>query len=165
MQEQHEDDSAIGVRSHLEGGQAVPAFPNGPQPLETYSSTLPVSDELVGVDERYVATDGSLIEVKRWGDVQAVEEYLRQFDSMSPAEQRLALARVFNVDPDKAAIVRRPDGALEMREVSREAKARIEAMGRQGFSAVSFTNRKARRAAAAQERASKRSAAASSRAK
>ena len=92
-----------------------------------------------------------------------VEEFLAQFDAMSPEDRRRAMATVFGVDPAKAAIVRRPDGKLEMREVSAEARAQIERLGRQGFAAVSFTNRKQKRREAALARRSNKSRSASAR--
>lgn len=81
----------------------------------------------------------------RASDALRVEELLRQFDGMGDDEKREALALMFNVDPARAAVVRRPDGSIELKEVSVQARQQIALMASQGFQAASFTNRKERR--------------------
>lgn len=85
-------------------------------------------------------------------DQQKADELLAEYDRADPATQRLILAEMQGKDPDRSILVRRPDGKVEMREVSLEARARILGMGAAGFESVTFTNRRAKRAAKAAAR-------------
>jgi hypothetical protein len=131
--------------------------PVDPSAEELAKSYLPKLIEIFNQPAR----DAEL--VRRLTEAENAQTQLAQIharlDTLPPLEQCVLIAQLMGVDEREAVLVRQPDGKVTMQKVSQSAKDTIDRMARQGFSAVTFTNRKARRAAeATRRREMKRSA-------